>query len=345
MIENRLDKKAIIVLALALISALVLLSAVEVKAEEAKGDSEIITLPWDNPAKKPVPPPFVLPKQNRWGCLACHSNKKLSKIKGGREISMFIDAGTLGDSVHKNIACIDCHTNFSYEDHPAESPKDFRQVAGQSCMKCHPFQAYQYRNSVHGELALQNKLGVIDGKEAEPALCSSCHGAHDIQSPRFEPYRSKFRASSQQMCGTCHADRFASYSDHYHGAAYKRGAKDSATCWDCHGDHRVLKGKDPGSTVSEGNLRATCGKCHDNPGEGFIAYAPLIHNRSAAYGNNPVFKLLSIFIPAKTPTVAELEERKPEARSEVVTEPKKETLFSQIFDFFFPKSLRPLSSD
>jgi hypothetical protein len=345
MIDSLFDKKAIVFFGLALMLALVLLPAVEVKAEEAKGGSEIITLPWDNPAKKPVPPPFVLPKQNRWGCLACHSNKKLTKIKGDREISLFVDADTIGDSVHKNIACIDCHTNFSYEDHPAESPKDFRKVAGQACMKCHPFQAYQYRNSVHGELALQNKLGVIDDKEAEPALCSSCHGSHDIQSPRFEPYRSEFRASSQQVCGTCHADRFASYNDHYHGAAYKRGAKDAAACWDCHGEHRVLKGKDPGSTVAAGNLRATCGKCHDNPGEGFIGYAPLIHNRSVAYDNNPIIRLLNIFVPKKDRTIVELKERKPEARSEIVAESKKEGLFAQLFDFLFPRSLRPLSSD
>ena len=307
---------------------------------QAKTSSAIVTLPWDNPAKKPLPPSFVLPRQNRWGCLACHANQTLSKFRGGREVSLFIDPEIIGNSMHKKIACIDCHTNFSYEEHPATSPKDFRKVAGLACMKCHPFQAYQYKNSVHGDLALQNKFGRLAGKKAEPALCSSCHGFHDIQSPRFEPYRSKFRASAKRVCGKCHTDRYASYSDYYHGQAYKNRAKDAPTCWDCHGNHRIVKKDEPASKVTETNLPRTCGTCHDSPGRTLTSYAPMIHNRQTALDNNFIYRLLSIVIQRKA-GVTEPERRTPAERTEIVIESKEEGLIARIVDFFFPRSLRP----
>lgn len=301
---------------------------------------KVITLPWDNPAKKPVPPSFVLPKQNRWGCLACHGNKNLAKFRNGKEVSLFIDEKIIGNSMHKKIACLDCHTNFSYETHPASTPKDFRKVAGLACMKCHPYQAYQYRNSVHGLLALQNKYGKIAGKKTKPAICSSCHGFHDIQSPRFEPFRSKFRAAAGKVCGKCHFDRWASFADYYHGRGFKAGAKDAPTCWDCHNNHRVLRKTDVNSTVYQENLPQTCGQCHNKPTSVLTSYAPLIHNRSQAFEANPIIKIVRLFIP-KRPVAKE----KPEVKPAVTLKPQPEGLLTRIWRFFFPPSLRPLKTD
>ncbi len=312
-----------------------------VSASAKSKNDDIITLPWDNPAKKPVPPSFILPQQNRWGCLACHSSKALSKIRDGREASLFIDPEIIGNSMHKSIACIDCHTNFTYEEHPAESPEDFRKVAGLSCMKCHPFQGYLYKNSVHGELALKNKLGEIDGKKTEPALCSSCHGFHDIQSPRFEPYKSEFRGAGEKVCGECHTDRYDSYSDYYHGQAYKNKAKDAPVCWDCHGNHSIEKKKNDASLVTEANLPRTCGKCHDRPTKNLTSYAPLIHNRRKALEGNLIYRMVSLFI--SKPEVSDKKEQQAAiGRTEIITESKDEGLISRVFGFFFPSSLRPV---
>lgn len=310
-------------------------------AAQAKSAAKIITLPWENaPEKKPVPPKFVLPKQSRWGCLACHSNKNLSNFKGGREASLFVDPEVIGNSMHKKIACIDCHTNFSYDEHPAKNPSDFRKVAGLACMKCHPYQAYKYKKSIHGSLALENKLGRLDGKPTEPALCSSCHGFHDIQSSRFEPYKAKFQASAKKVCGKCHAGRYASYSDYYHGRAYKIKAKDAPTCWDCHNNHQIVK-QDPGpSPVSAANLPQTCGKCHDQPTQNLTSYAPMIHNRGKAVDNNPVYKLLSFIIKREEVATTPKGQKTVDA-SEIVVEPKEEGFMARLADFFFPKSLRP----
>lgn len=317
-------------------------------AAHAKSNADIIDLPWpeSEQAKKPVPPAFVLPQQSRWGCLACHSNKKLSKFRNGHEVSLYIDSDIIGKSMHKQIACIDCHTDFSYESHPAKSAGGFRKVAGLACMKCHPYQAYQYKNSIHGKLALQNKLGKIDGKAAEPALCSSCHGFHDIKSPRFEPYKSEYRAvGGKDICGKCHADRYASYSDSYHGEAYKVKAKDAPVCWDCHGNHKVVKKvKGVLSPIGASQLPRTCGKCHDKPTENLTTYAPLIHDRDGEIKKNPIYGLLSIFI--KRPEIkVEPKISKPIVQTDVVTEPKTRGLIARMIEFFFPKSLRVLQED
>ncbi len=336
----------------ALLGALLVLLAMSVwvgsaaAAEEDEAVPEqksIITLPWENAAKKPVPPSFILPRQSRWGCLACHSNEKLSRIKDGEEESLFIDPEVIGNSMHEKIACVDCHTNFTYEEHPAENPKDFRRVAGLACMKCHPFQKYLYENSIHGELALEGKMGELDGKEVEPALCSSCHGSHDIQSPRFQPYRSEFRLASKQVCGQCHTDRYSSYGDYYHGQAHKNKAKDAPTCWDCHSNHRILRSDNKQSHIaSSANLRKTCGKCHDKPGESFVTYAPLIHGRQEALNNNPIFRLLSLVIPKRQPAEPDPETREPVVQTEIITETPEPGLLDRIIGIFFPQSLRPL---
>ena len=342
-------KQTLMAFSLGALLALLVLSAMAGSAAAAEEDGavtdpkSIITLPWENAAQKPVPPSFVLPRQSRWGCLACHSNEKLSVIKEGEEESLFIDPEVLGNSIHKKIACVDCHTNFTYEEHPAKNPEDYRRVAGLACMKCHPFQKYLYENSVHGELALENKKGKLDGKEVEPALCSSCHGSHDIQSPRFQPYSSEFRLASKRVCGQCHTDRYASYGDYYHGQAHKSKAKDAPACWDCHGNHRIVRGKDKRSAIgSPANLRMTCGKCHEDPGGSLLTYAPLIHGRQEALDNNPIFRLLGSIIPDRRPAEPEPETKEPVVRAEAVTETPEEGLLDKIIEFFFPQSLRPL---
>jgi len=311
----------------------------------AAGNDSIITLPWSDQAKKPIPPTFILPEQARWGCLSCHSNPRLSKFRDGKEISLFIDSNIIGNSMHKRIACLDCHTNFSYDTHPASNPGDYRKVAGTACMKCHPYQAYLYKNSVHGKLALQNKLGKIKGSSVEPPLCSSCHGFHDIQSPRFEPYRSKFRASVRQgeVCAKCHQDRYQSYADYYHGKGYKAGATDAPVCWDCHDNHKILQAKDGQSTVNVANLPKTCDRCHDQPTQTFTSYASMIHGRANELSQNFVIRVISAIIPGIAPSsgssaVAPASSAKPKL---VASPGQSEGLLDRFYHFFFPSSLRP----
>lgn len=342
----KLKKKYLITgLALALILILLFLgtayAATDFGARTHKTENSIITLPWKDKAKRPVPPSFILPTQARWGCLSCHSSKRLSKFRDGKEISLFIDQNIIGNSMHKKIACLDCHTNFSYDKHPAGTPQNWRKIAGLACMKCHPYQAYLYRKSIHGKLALQNKKGKLGGQEVDPPTCFDCHGNHDVQSPRFEPYRTKFKESLNkgEVCAKCHKDRYKSWNDYYHGRAFKNGAKDAPACWDCHNNHLVLKAKNPESSVNENKMPKTCGLCHDRPTKAFTSYASLIHGRKKIVEGNPIVRLVRAIIPGggekKSTPAAEVKQTKEE-----VNQAKSESIFTKIIHFFYPPSLR-----
>ncbi len=330
----------IIILGLLVFSGVSL--GVEDETKEEK-NVDIITLPWDDKAKQPIPPSFVLPKQSRWGCLSCHSSTKLSKFRGGREVSLFIDEKIIGNSVHKKIACLDCHEDFSYDLHPAGTPEGYSKVAGLACRKCHPYQARVYEKSIHGQLALENVSGRINGKDVDPPTCFDCHGNHDIQSTRFEPYRTEFRDSVKdgEVCAKCHADRLKSWNDYYHGRAYKNSAKDAPICWDCHDNHEILPFSDPGSTINEENLPKTCGKCHDRPSKAFTSYSSLIHGRGKIVENNFVVKLISSIIPFGKDKAPDSSEK--EVKTEVRRGDDSKGFLTRIINFFFPPSLRPNS--
>ncbi len=104
------------------------------------------------------------------------------------------------------------------------------------------------------------------------------------------------RASSKEMCGKskCHSKSYNSYNDYYHGRAYKAGAIDSPTCWDCHGTHKVLPAKDDNSAVSSAkltatsktNLAKTCQKCHPDSSNNFAEYGKLIHGSTEVRKQN-----------------------------------------------------------
>jgi len=311
-------------------------------AQTHKTEKSIITLPWKDKAKQPVPPSFILPKQARWGCLSCHSSKRLSKFRDGKEVSLFIDPKIIGHSMHKKIACLDCHTNFSYDKHPAGTPQNWRKIAGLACMKCHRYQAYLYQKSIHGKLALQNKNGKLNGKEVAPPTCFDCHGNHDVQSPRFEPYRSKFRESvnSGKVCAKCHKKRYKSWNDYYHGRAFKNGAKDAPVCWDCHNNHLVLKAKNHESSVNKDKLPKTCGRCHDRPTKAFTTYAGLIHGRDRYVESNPIVRLIRAIVPGSGEKESTSSTKKVKQKKQEVNQAKSESFFTRIIHFFYPPSLR-----
>lgn len=290
--------------------------------------------------KKPVKPSAILPKHVRWGCLVCHADSKLAKIDNNKERSIFIDEAIIGNSMHKNIACIDCHTNFSYTGHPPEVPSDFRKVAGLACKKCHPYQYELYSESKHGKL-------VESGSKKNAAKCSDCHGSHNIQRIGDEEANTIFRKQYQNMCSKCHEDRERSYNDHYHGAAYKTGAPDAPKCWDCHSNHKILGKDDSQSTVNKSNLPETCNRCHTGASESFVNYAKLIHGRKEALNKNFIAAIFYRFFPSKEQPVKKAEDTDG-ARDETVSQakaPVEDSLLTKLIRIFYPESLRPLKQD
>jgi cytochrome b subunit of formate dehydrogenase len=174
----------------------------------------------------------------------------------------------LATSVHGASAdCAACHGDV-HRIVPHAEPRSavhWASLAG-ACARCHattpaaereglplvrPVEAYS--RSVHAR-------AVSEGRRA--AVCSDCHGAHDILRPG--DLRSRLApAAVPETCGVCHAAEHAAFRGSVHGRALARGVRDAPTCTDCHGEHGILAHTEPGSPVFAANIpRETCGPCH-----------------------------------------------------------------------------------
>jgi ribosomal protein L31 len=190
--------------------------------------------------------------------------------------SLYVSPDTVAKSVHKDVACISCHTDFKLLSASQDHAKivDFNKTAGISCKNCHQHvnQLREYSQSTHGRLALT-------GSPKPAPTCADCHGSHDIRSlKKDEAYKDAFHLAGMDVCGKCHKAYADAYNDYYHGRAYKAKATDAPACWDCHGSHQIKPAKDPTSLVSTQRLAKTCGKCHiDSQANFSTQYGPMIH--------------------------------------------------------------------
>jgi predicted CXXCH cytochrome family protein len=116
-----------------------------------------------------------------------------------------------------------------------------------------------YQTSRHGRLLAKGDERV--------AVCSDCHGAHDIRA-RTDPQSRVFPANIPATCARCHADTalmaryglkagaFDDYAKSVHGRAFlEKGDRTAPECTRCHGSHGATP---PGV----GDVDKVCGQCH-----------------------------------------------------------------------------------
>lgn len=234
---------------------------------------------------------FSLPTYGKSGCMVCHGDRNLVRLRGTQALSYWIDEGVLQESAHAGIMCTGCHTDFSFRAPHTEAGADWRETVKLSCRNCHVEQYNSYSLGAHSISQVPGQQPPAN-LEAKP-LCGDCHGSHDIKMLTDNPAgKSELHARGREVCGVCHKNEWESYNDYYHGAAYKRGAEDAPSCWDCHGSHEILSSSDRRSSVAEARLLGTCGHCHNDVNEGYLTYVPLIHNRQEALEANPVYTFI-----------------------------------------------------
>ena len=116
-----------------------------------------------------------------------------------------------------------------------------------------PFISYQ--ESVHGK-------AVAAGSE-KAAVCTDCHGAHDILSPA-DAKSTIFKFNVPTTCAKCHDNVKQEFMGSIHGQAIAKGNWQAPVCTDCHGIHGIKSHLDPNSSVSGQALAATtCARCHE----------------------------------------------------------------------------------
>jgi hypothetical protein len=221
-------------------------------------------------------------------CLACHKSD-LPRLAAP------VTASALDSSAHRSLGCTQCHPDFRY-DGGTNATKLWSANAGLACgaVGCHPKENAQWAASIH---ATTSSSGV------PAASCGGCHGGHNIERLKTQAAKDRLHLAGQQVCvGTCHTHQaaYASYSDYYHGAAYKQGAIDAPACWTCHGGHSVLALKDPKSMTSPEKLPSTCGQvgCHGGSTELFVESGrKMIHGLVAAKADNPLAAFRASIFP------------------------------------------------
>jgi hypothetical protein len=201
--------------------------------------------------------------QQNSDCLACHSDESLTKKRGGKTISLYVDEAKFSSSVHASQLCISCHADLEGKEFPHDES-----LAKAVCSPCHSDVASLYQEGLHGK-------AVANGDPLAPH-CQDCHGTHDIL--RAKDLRSAVAPSRIPfVCGRCHqegapvqrqrdipqAHILENYSESIHGEALlKKGLIVTATCVSCHTAHLILPHTDRRSTIARSNIAATCASCH-----------------------------------------------------------------------------------
>lgn len=163
--------------------------------------------------------------------------------------------------------CTDCHGSIhAVTPHTEPTSTTHWSKMAATCARCHAslemaekFQipvvrpAEAYLQSVHARTVAAGRHG---------AVCSDCHGAHDIL-PTTDPQATIYRANVPATCGHCHTNELAAYNASVHGEALALGVSAAPVCTDCHGEHRILGPTDKASPVFAANVPTeTCGHCH-----------------------------------------------------------------------------------
>jgi len=191
------------------------------------------------------------------------------------------------DSIHhaETVTCSDCHGgNPESREVAAAHGGDFRSLANrlevpEMCATCHsdltrmraynlPVDQYAiYLTSQHGK-------GLETG-ETRVAICTDCHGGHDIRRPR-DSSSSTHPRHIPETCGQCHGDEalmqefgldpnvVTDYRSSIHGRMLlEEGSLAAPNCTSCHGVHGATP---PGV----GDIDKVCGACHEQTRRAFL---------------------------------------------------------------------------
>jgi hypothetical protein len=155
----------------------------------------------------------------------------------------------------------------------------------------------------------------------EDTRCLACHGkpgfqkvlaSGNVKDLFVDPTRIRLSTHKERACVDCHADvaevphkqtpqkvncrrchfigntegapqigKYSEFETSVHGKALKAGNAKAPACQDCHGDHFILPGTDPRSSVSHASIPHVCGACHLPI---YVQYQASVHGAALAKG-------------------------------------------------------------
>jgi hypothetical protein len=202
----------------------------------------------------------VLPAVGR--CGSCHPAERTQHAQG-------VHAG-------ERVSCVSCHGgDAAATEAAAAHGAGFKGRLGREavpalCASCHAdptaMRAYGLPTDQHALWLTSGHAERVRNGDRNAAVCTDCHGVHDIRSPR-EPQARTFVANVDVTCGRCHGDPaflkarglanvHAAWEGSAHAVAFRReGAEVGPTCTGCHGVHGAVA---PGRS----EVGKVCGSCH-----------------------------------------------------------------------------------
>lgn len=200
-------------------------------------------------------------------CGACHGNAEVAKrLKLPEVYSLYMDSihgfALTKDGLLVAASCFSCHG--SHDILSSKDPKSKTNHANipATCGTCHAGPLQAYSSGIHGQM--------LQAGATEAPVCTNCHTTHQID----RVGNAEFQMKTTATCGGCHKDQFTTYRDTFHAQVSALGFRQTARCWDCHGQHDIRPASDPMSTIAPAHLIQTCGKCHTGANASFVKYNP-----------------------------------------------------------------------
>jgi len=202
--------------------------------------------------------PHTKKKADAPNCANCHE-KAVEKFK-------LTPHGKLpADGAGKGPTCASCHPPHAVL--PAKDPGSAlnKKNLPKTCGQCHdgeqkddasrlPKTVADYAKSVHG-------TEVLEKGNLKAAGCTDCHPVHEMRY-NSDPASRTFKPNVPKLCGTCHEQIAAEYSQSIHGVALAHGKMQAPACTDCHSEHSINRPSVAESSVAKRHVTQTCANCH-----------------------------------------------------------------------------------
>jgi hypothetical protein len=200
----------------------------------------------------------ITPTGNNGYCVFCHNIPWRTVTLGdGDLMNLYVDPEILAGSVHGEsgeqgaLGCLDCHGEDAFP-HNGPTPvgrREYRLRMVETCFGCHEDQRVELLDGLHEAAIAANNAG--------SAVCTDCHGAHDVQRVAAEP------GLVAGICGNCHVVTLAEWRASPHLEIGSLG------CGVCHSPHSQRIRVGPTTTD-------LCLNCHNHMPE------TLVHQQHAS---------------------------------------------------------------
>lgn len=193
-------------------------------------------------------------------CLSCHAQPDWVYIlPNGDELNLSLDYNLFRQSVHKDMACTECHIGYQefpapHEKITAKNKREYLVSFHDTCQKCHREQFNEVSDSVHNILYMSGNF--------DSPICADCHQPHSQTHIEHldSPPLSGAISWQAQICADCHQTAFEEYKESIHGSGLLSGDnQDMPDCIDCHNVHAIC---DPSQNKFRKTSVDVCAKCH-----------------------------------------------------------------------------------